>query len=514
MMEVKKLNKDKLSARLKILVLLVGSFSGISTVLPAYAAAAPVPGASVTANGTAGFGLAASDSLGFYNITSFLDTGHYSVSASAPGFVNTEIDNVSVTAGSETTNVNVLIPVSGGISGKITDAVTSAPLSGVVVSAMNTTNGVVYSSDFTDATGNYQIITNLRTGTYNVTASFAVGHSAKKATGVSVTAGEMTNNVNIALERSGIITGTVTDSVSTAVLEGIVVFAVDSNGEHGSTDVTNSSGKYTVSMDLATGTYNVTALFPTGHLTKTTGGVAVTAGSTTTVNLALDPSGVISGRITNAANGQPLVGASVTASMPGFEGFALTNDTGHYRIAERLGTGTYNVTAFYKGGFNLVEGVSVTQGLETSNVNLQITLAPSGIVSGKVTNSTGDPVPDALVEAESLSGFGSDTTDANGIYVINTGLTTDTYNVTVAATGYVSQVKTGINVVLNQVTANVNFQLASKASGRISGQILTDSTPIPEMPGVLTLVGILIVTAIAIIVGKVRLLKLRSSKPI
>ena len=497
-------------------MLLVGSISGILTVLPnAYAATAPVPGASVIADGTEGFGFATSDSLGFYNITRFLDTGNYSVSASATGFVDTKIENVSVTAGSETTNVNVLMPVSGGISGKITDSVNSAPLQGVLVTAVYSTNGAQYGSySYTDANGNYQIITNLQTGTYNVTASFATGHLTKRVTGVSVTAGTMTNNVNVALDRSGTISGTVTDSVSTAALEGITVSAVDSTGKYVSTDLTSASGQYTLDTDLPTGTYNVTVLFPTNHLTKTVTGVAVTAGSTATVNLALDPSGIISGRITNAANGQPLAGASVIATKPGSNGFATTNDTGYYRITDDLATGTYTVTAYYGGGFNIATGVSVTQGSETPNVNLQITVTPSGTISGKVTNSTGDPIQGASVDAESLSGFGSDTTDANGNYVINTGLTTDTYNVTVAATGYVSQVQTGINVVVSQVTANVNFQLAAKVSGRISGQILTDSTPIPEMPGALTLVGILTVSAIAIIVGKMRPLKLRSSKPI
>lgn len=510
------MNKNRLNAKIIIFVLLVGSIGGTLAVLPnAYAATAPVPGASVTADGTEGFGDTTSDAFGFYNITQFLDTGNYSVSASATGFVDTTIENVLVTAGSETTNVNVLMPVSGGISGKITDAVSSSPIQGVFVDAEIATGSIAYGSGaVTDAGGNYQIITNLITGTYNVTATYAPGHISKKLTGVSVTAGLMTNNVNIALDRSATISGTVTDSVSSTPLQDIIVLAVDSNGDYAAAATTNSSGKYTLNTDLATGTYNITTLFPLNHVSKTVADFAVTAGSQYTVNLSLDPSGIISGRITSQDNGQPLANASVLASSGEFFGVATTNDTGYYRITSGLGTGSYMIFASYGSGFNFVAGISVTQGQETSNVNLQITLAPSGAITGKVTDTIGTPIQYAFVEAEGLGGFGSDITDANGNYAIVTGLGSGTYNVTATATGYVSQVQTGVNVVVSQVTPNIDFHLAAKPSGRISGQILTDSTPIPEMPGAFTLTAILTVSAIAIIIGKMKPLRLRSSKPI
>ena len=442
--------KGKLSVRLMTLMLIVGSISDISTVLPnAYAATVPVPWASVIATGPDGYGYAASNAQGFYNITDGLGSGSYSVSASARGYIDTKIENVSITAGSERTNVNVLMPVSGGISGTITDAVTSAPVPSVSVSAENITGDAYYASGgFTDATGNYQIITNLQTGTYNVTAFPATGYIRKEIIGVSVTAGVMTSNVKIALDRSGIITGTVTDSVSSAVLESVQVFAFDSSGAYSSSDMTDPSGKYTLSTDLSTGTYNVTVMHPANHIEKTVSGVAVTAGSTTTVNFALDRSGIISGRITNAANGQPLAETEVIAGKSDFSGagplsHATTNDTGHYRITDNLGTGTYNVTALYQVGSNIgfnMTMVSVTQGLETPNVDLQITLTPFGTTVGRVTNSTGYSVQYAEVVAESL---------------------------------------------------------ATLVSGRISGQILAEALPIPEFPPLMMLPSLMILTLAA-----------------
>ncbi len=79
----------------------------------------------------------------------------------------------------------------------------------------------------------------------------------------------MTSNVNFALDRSGVITGTVTDSVSHAVLPGISVEAVYANGTFASFATTNSTGQYNMNFNLPTGTYNVTITNPTGHFSKT-----------------------------------------------------------------------------------------------------------------------------------------------------------------------------------------------------------------------------------------------------
>ena len=167
---------------------------------------------------------------GVFNITSFLDTGNYSITVSGTGFVETTIDDIAVTAGSETTNVDVVIPVSGGISGTVSDDVSGAGLQSVYVAAVNETGGVSYSwFGFTDSDGNYEIFTNLITGIYNVTVELAEGYITEKMTDVSVTAGEWTNNVDMALDRSATISGTVTDSSSSAALEGVLVYAINSN---------------------------------------------------------------------------------------------------------------------------------------------------------------------------------------------------------------------------------------------------------------------------------------------
>ena len=476
----------KLAAHALVLSILIALMASATSGLLAFAQTPiPVSGAFVSADSTSGAGgsgSATSNAQGFYNISAFLDSGNYTVDASATGYIDTSVQNVRVTAGQETSNVNVLLPVSGAISGRVTDAVSGAPVLSVIVGAESVVGSVTYGDlDFTDSNGNYLINTNLATGSYNVSAAFAAGYLSKNITGVSVTAGTTTNNVNIQLSRSAIISGTVTDSVSSAALSGIPIYAVAAGGNVVAYGTTNSTGKYTLNTDLSTGTYNVTTLFPTGHLDRTVTGVAVVAGNQYTTDLALDPSGVISGRVTSTLSGAPVSGATVTATSGSSFGFATTNSTGYYRISDGLKTGSYTVFASYSGGFGTAPAVSVTQGQETANVNIQLTLTPSGVISGKITNSTGAPLGSALVEANGPGGSGTDLTDSSGNYVIDTGLGTGTYNVTASKTGYNSVSQTGVAVILNQVTT-VNLQMPAKASGRISGFVQSLSAPIPEFP--------------------------------
>src|SRR5208283_664436 len=131
-------------------------------------------------------------------------------------------------------------------------------------------------------------------------------------------------------------------------LSGISVIAESSNGLYSGSATTNSNGQYTMDNNLGTGTYNVTAFFPTNYLPETTASFAVTQGQTSSgENLALPPSGIISGTVTNTVGGTPIAGADVIASSADgtYFGSATTNSAGVYQITTDLGTGTYTVEA-------------------------------------------------------------------------------------------------------------------------------------------------------------------------
>ncbi len=487
------LRKNNAAAKLLITIVLLGILVGAS--IYAFQASinnentktvygqsyVPVSGAYVYASGENGTGSAVADSQGKYNITTYLGTGNYSVTASAPGYLDQQVDNINVTSGSETTGVNIYMTLSGGISGNVTDAATGSPLPDVMIRALNAT-GTNSEYAFSDAKGNYQIIQNLPTGTYNVTVEFATGYLYTTISDVSVTEGVMTTGVNFALSASGVINGTVTAANTGAALQGILVEAENVNGAYAAFGITNAAGQYTLNTNLPTGTYNVTEFFPTGYLTNTISGVSVIAGQTTTQDIQLHPSGIISGTVTNSANGQPIPDVTILAtSSSGNGGFATTDASGNYQVNTNLNTGNYTVEALYGSQFQTYPtNVTVTAGQTTSGIDFTFTVTPSGTVTGQVTSSAGGPVADAYVTVQGTSGSESNYTDSNGNYIISSGLGTGTYNVTVTATGYSSQQQTGISVTVNQVTSNVNFVLTPIPSGIISGQVLaTQSSPFP-----------------------------------
>lgn len=455
-------------------------FSGVVYAAPLI----PLEGAYVTASGPEGYGSAFTDSSGQYSIAEGLMTGNYTVTASAEGYLDAKIENVAVTAGLETSNINFLLNVSGGISGTITEVGTDLPLESVMVTAESSMGGGISESAITDANGDYLIYTNLATGTYNVTASYSTGHITTDTSGIAVTAGTETKNVDLALEKSGIISGIVTDSVSSLPLPDISIVVSSAEGAFAGFAATNSSGEYRVNMNLATGSYNVSALFPEGHISKEISGIAVTAGLETTADLALDPSGIISGRVTALPGGQPVAEASVSAYSGGFVyfGSAETNTSGYYRISSGLGTETYTVFGSFGSGFNVTIGVDVVAGSETSDVNIQLSITPSGIITGRVTNTTGSPIEGAYVLAEGPAGSGDSQTDSNGDYSISSGLGTGTYTVNASATGYSTISVTDVSVTVDEVTPNVNFQLPSVLSGIISGTVESEFPVIPEFP--------------------------------
>lgn len=226
----------KITANLIITLLLTGLFVAIIAVNVSVSQQAsaqplfPVPNVSVSASGN-GNGLAVTNAQGQYSINNYLGTGDYTLTTLAEGYVTTEVDNVPVTAGSTTPNINIIITVSGIITGQVTDASTGKPLANVIVVAENSTgqDSSGYSA-FTDSNGNYRIDTNLPTGTYNITAdSFEGPYVSQTVTQVSVTAGATTSNINFALPVSATISGTVTDSVSGSPLSGVLVEAISSN---------------------------------------------------------------------------------------------------------------------------------------------------------------------------------------------------------------------------------------------------------------------------------------------
>ena len=161
----------------------------------------------------------------------------------------------------------------GTLSGTVTNAATSAPLSGVLVQA----NGY---SAVTNGAGAYSM--SVAAGTYTVTASKA-GFGTASATGVVVAAsGTTTQNFSLG---SGSIAGVVTSAVTALPIAGALVEAT--GGAH---VLTNAAGAY--SLPLAPGAYDLTVSAP-GFFPASRTGLVVGTSGVTTANVALIPAPVL-----------------------------------------------------------------------------------------------------------------------------------------------------------------------------------------------------------------------------
>ena len=446
---------------------------------------------------------------------------------------------VSVTAGSNTPNVNAQMTVGGSISGTITDA-SGNPVAGIC--AMAVTGGFGMGSPPSGVDGTYEL-NGLASGPYTVeffgcgattsyasqfyTGSAGGSASASNALVVTVTAGVLTTGINAVMAAGGSISGAVTDA-SGAPLAGICVYAYTTSNTFGGFQTSAADGTYVIS-GLAAGSYDVQfkdcnnigsyALqyynATAAGSTSSSGATAVTVSAATTasgINAVMAAGGSISGAVTDAS-GAPLANICVYVftGAGAFGGYATSATNGTYVISG-LAAGSYDVQFTDCGStsadyvtqyYNATSAGSLTQsgataiavsaGTIASGINA--VMAAGGAITGSVTDASGGALVGICITALMPGGsFSAGATSiANGTYVIS-GLAAGSYDVQFtncgnAALNYVSQfynassagslTQTGATVVAVGVGApasGINAVMA--AGGSISGAV-TDASGAP-----------------------------------
>lgn len=278
-------------------------------------------------------------------------------------------------------------------------------------------------------------------------------------------------------------------------IAGVYVSASDATGTGSGSGfaITDSSGHYSMTTGLVAGTYNLTT-FVSGYIADRRDLVNVTTGQTTSgIDFDLAASGGISGTVTDAVNSNPINGTNIYASLSNgtlfsFGWFATTGSDGKYFMATNLATGMYNVSILLApdGYIKGMTTANVVAGVETKNVNLQ--LARSGIISGKVAAPNGTGLFGISVTAFSsdYSQYGSTTTDISGNYRIASGLGNGNYTVTASGAGNFSEYGGFLNpisviVTAGQETSGINMELTPVTtpptpSGTITGRITDQSS--------------------------------------
>jgi Carboxypeptidase regulatory-like domain len=388
---------------------------------------------------------------------------------------------VTMPATGGTVNAAGATMVAGGeITGTVTNASTSAALSGGTVTAIPAVSGAAVSSGFlTDGagtltvSGNSYTLSGLPSGEYVLQyantatspsypkvyyAGTAVTQLLGGATDFNITTGSAAQSANFAVPEAGTVSGTVLASGSDAPLAGVIVQFYTTSGQPVVRTTTGSTGNYSES-DLLPGTYKLSftqtnpalplALqYYSGAATLAkANAVAVVAGGTiANINVALAPGGGISGTVVAARGEAPLgdTGVYVMDSSGDVLAHTTTASDGSYGV-ENLPAGVYYVEfggpnaqdltllsisalaqfgyvpEFYGGEQSLAgaKAVTVTGGATTTKINGAL-LPASATAVGPATESRG-----------SLSGLGKNKATLAFTVVLGSGEPADASSVAV-----------------------------------------------------------------------------------
>lgn len=108
--------------------------------------------------------------------------------------------------------------------------------------------------------------------------------------------------------------------------------------------------------------------------------------------------------------------------------YASTDATGRFALDTPLSPGSYNVRVFAPG-FVSSSGSMAVDGNGAAAKNMTIFMQPSAMISGRVTDEQGRPIPGVVVAASSPHSANYDITMDDGVFVLDTGLKTGPYDI-------------------------------------------------------------------------------------
>ena len=374
------------------------------------------------------------NTAGGFEIAS-VPTGDYVLRASMTGYLQSS-ENVHISAG-HTTYTDVIL-TGGEIIGSITDDA-GRPISGATVELLG--------SDYvgtSNESGNYSV-SGVAEGDYYVRASREGYITSISDNTLHIAPGSSVFQ-NFTL-RGGTLTGTVDNG--SAELAGVHITLILTTGEN-LTATTDSDGRYMI-KGIPEGVYAIIACLD-GYTNSTVGGVSITAGETTTLDLTMvELQGAISGNV--KSGGAPVEGARVWVSITDGIRFAYTDSRGNYTITD-VPAGVYNVTAEKDGYYpDYVPDVVVVRGQVTWEVNLTLEGKLSRL-SGVVSNGT---YPIVGVSIEILELKYTTHTDPYGNYIIE-NIPPGTYTVVATKQGYRPNATYGVSISMGEAK-ELNFTL-------------------------------------------------------
>jgi hypothetical protein len=407
----------------------------------------------------------------------------------------------------------------GSISGVVVKSGTSTGLAGVVVDAFDS-DGDQVASVTSNGSGAYSI-PNLAAGDYTLDyigtgyyISQWSGDAATQddATAVTVTAAANTA-ANASLVLGGSISGTLTGSVSTAPVAGVVVTLEDLSENVLASTTSDSSGVYSF-RGVAAGTYYLDYNPPIPYVSESWNGeldgedapdpISVVAGATTPASMVLTQEfSTISGTVTSAATGQPISGISVDAysgDTLGLNQTATTDASGNWSISELVGDADYTLkfsdpsgvyAATWWQNSSLQSNANLIGG--TGGSGFDVSLSPAASISGTViASNTSAALSGVEVHAYDADGNQVGFTHTNGAgHFSFGGLAAGSYTIKYSSiAGYAGQWWSGQAFAANAASVTVTAGGSATANatlsalvGTISGTV-TSAEPLAPVAGV------------------------------
>lgn len=376
---------------------------------------APLAGIYVAAYQVASGDWVSSDSTdpqGFFRLYGLAD-GNYKVTAGSDEY-RAEIwdgipctgacnpangQSIAVSLGQTATGIDFALERLGYLGGTVRDQASQEPLQGMRVEIYDG-GGFFRGSYYTDfqgafttgglADGNYfAAVYNFSGNEYlsEIYSGIDCGHQCPAITGgtaIPVSVGTSRLDIDFSLLEGGSIEGLVVAANSLAPAFGSVT-AYDEAGQAVATAAIGNDGRYTLiglgagnyflkadpsSVELTTEVWPNVFCLPNAACNPLAGSaVAVTLGSATTANFALDPLGRIAGSVIDAETGAPVGGGSVTAYLAdgSYQGFTWVDAAGGYLFVG-LRPGVYKLTT--ENNYRHIERVLGGANCETGGCNL------------------------------------------------------------------------------------------------------------------------------------------------
>ena len=232
---------------------------------------------------------------------------------------------------------------------------------------------------------------------------------------------------------------------------------------------TDASGQFEISASV--GTYSVT-VSGAGFAFETQQ-VVLASGTPAELTFELEVGLSISGSITQASDGSPISGATVTViSNSGISFDATADETGAFEIPD-LADGVYQVVVIADGyEASTIAGLAISGSAQTTNVAL---VGGDTEISGTVTGPSGELYPTTVTITNSQNALVAKvTTDVDGSYVVS-GIAPGNYSVTAQTLGYSTAVRS-IDVAASATITGIDAALLPLAiSDPLSGIVLASA---------------------------------------